>query len=72
MTTPWPNLKCVWLDLTAAHSHAGRRSRSRIDTNARHARATQLVELIADALAFTRRLAMMVEGHLRANHRRQP
>jgi hypothetical protein len=58
------NLKIVSLDLTAAHAHA-------LDAasglaNARQARATQLTQLIADALTFTRRLAIVVEGDLRA------
>jgi hypothetical protein len=53
------NLKCCQLDLTAAHHHA-------VDaagglTGARLARADQLVEMIADALAFTQRLAIVVE-----------
>ena len=59
------NLKCSQLDLTAAHSYAVAAASGL--TGARCARADQLVGLLADALAFTRRLSMVVEGDLRAS-----
>jgi hypothetical protein len=36
-------------------------------TGARHSRADQLVRLIEDSLAFTKRLSFIVEGDVRAD-----
>jgi hypothetical protein len=58
------NLHACWTDLSAAHRHA--RDAAGGLTGARHSRAEQLAGLIADGLAFTRRLSMVVEGDLRA------
>jgi hypothetical protein len=63
-TVALANLQGCELDLTAAHKRA-------VDAagglaGARQARADELVELLADALAFTRRLSVIVEGDLRA------
>lgn len=57
------NLGCE-LDLTAAHKRVLDAASGL--TGARRSRADELTELLADALAFTRRLAMVVEGDLRA------
>jgi hypothetical protein len=59
------NLTCVSLDLTAAHSHAVAAATGL--SGARHSRAIELAELVADAIAFTRRLSVIVEGDLRAD-----
>jgi hypothetical protein len=59
------NLTCTSLDLTAAHHHAVAAVTGL--SGARHSRAIELCELIADALAFTRRLSIVVEGDLRAD-----
>ena len=51
-------------DLTAAHNDAAAAAAAL--SGARHGRAVELAELIADAIAFVRRLAVVVEGDLRA------
>jgi hypothetical protein len=58
------NLQGCELDLTAAHKRVLDAASGL--TGARRSRADELTELLADALAFTRRLAMVVEGDLRA------
>jgi hypothetical protein len=59
------DINACWLDLTAAHSHVVAAADGL--TGPRHARAEQLARQIADALAFTRRLAIVAEGDLRAD-----
>ena len=58
------NLQGCAIDLTAAHKRAVDAASGL--SGARRGRADELAELLADALAFTRRLAMVVEGDLRA------
>ena len=58
------NLQGCELDLTAAHKRVLDAASGL--TGARRSSADELTELLADALAFTRRLAMVVEGDLRA------
>jgi len=58
------NLQGCEIDLTAAHKRAVDAASGL--SGARRGRADELAELLADALAFTRRLAMVVEGDLRA------
>jgi hypothetical protein len=60
------NLKICQLDLTATHSHAVAAAGGGLD-GTRHARADELVQLLANALVFTRQLSMVVEGDLRAD-----
>jgi hypothetical protein len=59
------HLKLCLRELTVAHQDALDAAAAGL-SDARHARAVELVELIADAIAFTRRLTMVVEGDLRA------
>jgi hypothetical protein len=59
------HLKYVLLDLTTAHEHALAAATGL--SGARHQRAIELAGLIADALAFTRRLSTVIEGDLRAD-----
>jgi hypothetical protein len=58
------HLKLCTRDLTAAHQDALDAAAEL--SGARHSRAVELAELVADAIAFTRRLSMCVEGDLRA------
>lgn len=58
------HLKLCSKDLTAAHKDAVDATAGL--SGARQARAVELRELIADCIAFTRRLAMVTEGDLRA------
>jgi hypothetical protein len=58
------SLHACWADLSAAHLHA-------LDAaaglaGARHSRAVELTELVANGLAFCRKLSIIVEGDLRA------
>jgi hypothetical protein len=57
------NLKLAWADLSAGHLHAVAAASGL--AGARHSRAVELAELIADALAFCRRLAFITESDLR-------
>ena len=61
------NLKCCQLDLIPAHSHAVAAADGLDGT--RLARADELVQQLANALAWARRLSMVVEGDLRADER---
>jgi hypothetical protein len=58
------HLNACWTDLTAAHRHAVDAATGL--TGARHSRAVELAELIADGRSFGRRLSVVVEGDLRA------
>jgi hypothetical protein len=58
------HLNAAWADLTAAHRHAVEAATGLSD--ARLSRAVELAELIADGLAFTRRLSFVVTGDMRA------
>jgi hypothetical protein len=59
------SLHACWADLSAAHGHA-------VDAaaglaGARQHRAVELTELVADGLAFCRKLSIIVEGDIRAD-----
>jgi hypothetical protein len=58
------HLNAAWEDLSAAHRHAVEAATGLSD--ARLSRAVELAELIADGLAFTRRLSFVVTGDIRA------
>ena len=58
------NLQGCEIDLTAAHKRAVDAASGL--SGARRGRADELAELLADALAFTQQLAMVIEGDLRA------
>ena len=58
------NLQGCEIDLTAAHKRAVDAASGL--SGARRGSADELAELLTDALAFTRRLAVAVEGDLRA------
>lgn len=61
---PLSSLNACLIDLTAAHQHATDAAAGL--TDARHTRAVELCELVADAMAFCRRLSVCVEGDQRA------
>jgi hypothetical protein len=61
---PLGSLNACEIDLTAAHQHATDAAAGLSD--ARHSRAVELAELIADAIAFCRRLSICVQGDQRA------
>lgn len=61
---PLSSLGAALIDLTAAHQHASDAAAGL--SGARHARSVELAELIADAIAYCRRLSMCVEGDQRA------
>lgn len=62
---PLSSLDACLTDLTAAHKHAADAAGGL--SGARQTRAAELQELIADAIAFCRRLGIVVEGDARAD-----
>jgi hypothetical protein len=60
------HLKLCSRDLTAAHNDAVAAAATGFLSSARHSRAVELADKLADAIAFAERLAFVVEGDLRA------